>query len=263
MLKKYKDFVNENLNEDQSKFSKYNPLIDYTSLTEQETEQDIISLCEKAKILGTKSVCVYPKWVKTAAECLSDSPVLVCTVISFPKGTDKTSAKVAEAKKAIQEGADEIDMVLDWRLLKTLSDIDDEEAFEVLEELKEDVESVAEECHKHTDKNGQQVILKVIVESGELTLDETELATKICIDSGADYIKTSTGKVAIGAELDKVKMMYDTIKAEGEDLKIKASGGVRTLDDMNTFAPYVDRFGMGYGSVDSINGLDADVQAIY
>lgn len=264
MLKKFNEFVNENLQLETLNLSKYNSIIDYTSLTETETEADIISLCEKAKILQTKSVCVYPKWVKKSAECLEDSNVLVCTVISFPKGTDKTSAKVAETKQAIEDGADEIDMVLDWRLLKEMFQIDDEDkSFKILEELKDDVYQVVEECHKHTNKVGEKVILKVIVESSELTIEETEMATNICLDAGADFIKTSTGKIGVGAELNKVKSMYDTIKKEGEDMKIKASGGIRTVDDINAFLPYVDRLGMGFGSVDQINGIQGEQVSTY
>lgn len=249
-LKGYYRFIKENLNDN---FNEYNSIIDYTSLTEKETEEDIISLCERAKILNVKSVCVYPKWVKTAYECLENTDVLITTVISFPEGNNSTLEKVSEAKKAINDGADEIDMVMDYKKLKE-GDI---------EYVTNDIEKVVEEVHKHTTKLGQQTILKVIVESGELTEEETELSTNICIETGADFIKTSTGKVSIGAELDKVKIMFNTIKENNDNLKIKASGGIRTLEDMNTFLPYVDRFGMGFGSVDKINGLEGDQISIY
>lgn len=252
-IKNFNQFVNENLKTDNI----FNSIIDYTSLTEKETEEDIIELCNKAKLLGTKSVCVYPKWVKTASECLSDSDILVCTVVSFPQGDNSTSDKLSETKKAISEGADEVDMVLDWKLLKKVED----ENYDI---FIEDVSTLVVECHKNTNKNGEPVILKVIVESGELTLEETEVATIICLEAGADFIKTSTGKIAgSGAELEKIKVMYDTIQDSGLEMKIKASGGVRTLEDIKKLAPYTDRFGMGYASVDQINGLDAEVDSAY
>jgi deoxyribose-phosphate aldolase len=258
-IKNFNQFVNENLKTGDNIF---NSIIDYTSLTEKETEEDIIELCNKAKLLGTKSVCVYPKWVKTASECLSDSDVLVCTVVSFPKGEDTTAYKLAETKKAISDGVDEVDMVLNWKALKKVEDENSRNPN--YEEFINDVQTLVEECHKNTNKNGEPVILKVIVESGELTLEETEVATIICLEAGADFIKTSTGKISgSGAELEKIKVMYDTIQDSGLEMKIKASGGVRTLEDIKKLAPYTDRFGMGYASVDQINGLDAEVDSTY
>lgn len=239
--------------------------IDYTLLTPAATEEDILELCEKADKLGVKSVCVLPKMVSVAAEALAESSVLVCTVVSFPHGTDTPQQKLTEAKQCIADGADEVDMVLNYPLLKTLfsdnNNLEDEEKFNnIVNELAfDDVEPLVDECHKHTNKDGEPVILKVIVESSELDENETEEATHICIEAGADFIKTSTGmKAASGnpgvAEIEKVKIMRNVINEEGSDMKIKASGGIRTLADMKKFEPYVDRFGMGFGSVDSIFG---------
>lgn len=252
MITSYNKFLNEN-----TQFSKLNSMIDYTSLTGQETEEDIKHLCNKAQLLQVKSICIYPKWVKTASECLKDSNVLVCTVISFPKGTDKTEAKITETKKAINDGADEIDIVIDYKSLKKVEGDNEEEDFKIVEEIIEDIEGVKEVCKNYKNKENKFITLKVIIESGELTIPQTELATKMCIDAEADFIKTSTGKVQIGAELNKVAAIYDVIKEEDEDLKIKASGGIRNLDDMNAFLKYVDRFGIGFNSVDQINGLTA------
>lgn len=235
--------------------------IDYTLLSPSATEEEILELCEKANNLGVKSVCVLPKMVKIAAEALSNSPVLVCTVVSFPHGTDTTQQKLAETKQVIADGADEVDMVLDYPALKTTSEVQvpDEGLDIVYENLVEDVETLVDECHAHTNKDGDPIILKVIVESSMLTSDETSLATHICLDAGADFIKTSTGmqtpdgKTGV-AEMDKVQIMKDIINQEGSDMKIKASGGIRTLADLQKFAPYVDRFGVGFGSVDKIFG---------
>jgi len=105
-------------------------------------------------------------------------------------------------------------------------------------------------------------ILKVIVESGKLNAEQTKFVTEICIEAGADFIKTSTGMVEVGAELDKVKTMYDTIKENDSDMMIKASGGIRTIEDVKKFAPYVDRFGIGSSSVDNMMG-EGDVESSY
>lgn len=224
--------------------------IDYTLLTPSATEEQILELCEKATNLGVKSVCVLPKMVSVAAEALKDSSVLVCTVISFPHGTDTTEQKLAETKKAIVDGADECDMVLDYPLLKTIRENEDEEYEEKFELLQTDVKILSDECHK----NGK--ILKVIVESGELSAEETDIATYICLYGDADFIKTSTGYAqnGKGAELDKVQIMRNIITEEGSDMKIKASGAIRTMADIQKFAPYVDRFGIGFAAVDSIFG---------
>lgn len=261
-VKSFTQFINESVSPD------INKMIDYTLLEESSSDQDIIDLCEKANTLGVKSVCVLPKMVKTAKEALKDSSVLVCTVISFPAGTDTLEEKIAETKQVIADGADEVDMVLNYQKLRLSCDehgcdkngMDDSETFE---ELIEEVMSLVDICHDHMNKDGEQVVLKVIVESGELTEDMTKVSTDICLNAGADFIKTSTGKTSVGAQLNKVKIMYNTIKKEGSDMMIKASGGVRSMGDIETFKPYVDRFGMGYASVDKINGLTSDNKSSY
>jgi len=228
--------------------------IDYTLLNPSATENDILALCEKADNLGVKSVCVLPKMVKVAADALSNSSVLVCTVISFPHGTDTTEQKLAETKQAIANGADECDMVLNYPELKNAVAKKDNYFSVIIDEITEDVETLVNECHAHTNKNDDSITLKVIVESGLLSEEETEKSTYICLEAGADFIKTSTGMVAVGAEIDKVQIMKNIIDEEGSDMKIKASGGIRTLADLKKFAPYVDRFGVGFASVDSIFG---------
>jgi len=236
--------------------------IDYTLLNPSATEDQILELCEKADRLGVKSVCVLPKMVKVAADALKDSSVLVCTVVSFPHGTDTTQQKLSETKRVIADGADEVDMVLNYpKLQKLVDSIPDNVTDEYntdyhfeLDDLIEEVSILANICHDNTNKDGEQVILKVIVESGLLDVVATEEATHICLEAGADFIKTSTGMVAVGAELDKVKIMRDIIEEEGSDMKIKASGGIRTMADLQKFAPYVDRFGVGFAAVDSIFG---------
>ena len=272
-IKNYIQFIKENT------MFQYNYMIDYTLLEESATDQDIIELCEKANMLSVKSVCVLPKHVALAAKQLENSKVLVCTVVSFPNGTDSSSQKLDETKKVISDGADEVDMVLNYKLLKELYakelDINKPEGEdkwnETINQLTfDDVSPLVEECHSNTNKDGEPIILKVIVESGLLSDYETEEATHICMEAGADFIKTSTGKVPVGAEMNKIKIMYDTIKEYAltygineSDMKIKASGGVRTAEQINSMLGIVDRFGMGYAAVDKLNNLTVDNTSSY
>jgi len=232
--------------------------VDYTLLTPSATEDEILKLCEKAIKFGVKSVCVRPNMVSIAKEALEKSNVLVCTVISFPHGTDTTDKKLKETKKAISDGADECDMVLNYPELinfhvKQKSDLH-KSYFYVYDNLVNDISTLVKKCHSKLNKNKEPITLKVIVESSLLSLEETEVATLICIDSGADFIKTSTGFASngIGAELNKVERMNIVIKKDGSNMKIKASGGLKTLDDLEKFDPLVDRFGVGFSAIDKI-----------
>lgn len=213
--------------------------VDYTLLEECELK-DIEQLCQRAIDLNVKSVCVYPKWVNICSEILKDSAVLVCTVIDFPFGNNSLTAKLEESKNAILSGADELDVVMNYKKLNQFEDL--------LVELK----AWAQFCHQYKNKSGQEIVLKVIVESGLLSIEETKLATMLCIQSGVDYIKTSTGKVAVGAELEKVKVMRLELEKAKSNLQIKASGGIRTIEQVNDFYPLVQRFGMGYKTVDAL-----------
>lgn len=244
---------------------KYNKITDYTLLSDvnKETEQDIIDLCAKAIELGVKSVCVYPKWVKLASEQLQDSDVLVCTVISFPKGNDTTMDKIIETGLAIEHGADEIDMVADYQ--KVIDNWTTNEKDFYLEQVFDDVLQISNFVHS------KGKVLKVIIESGCLSNEQTEWFTEVCIDANVDYIKTSTGKVSVGAEIEKVLIMDAVIDGypdedEITDLKIKVSGGIRTLEDQEMYYDVIGengRFGMGFGSVDKINGIEQEVESDY
>ena len=224
--------------------------MDYTLLDPKATEEEIVSLCKKAHELGVKSVCVRPNMVNIAKKALFKSDVLVCTVVSFPEGTNWTRDKLTETKKCIADGADEIDMVLNWALFFP-------ESLGVnIPYLVNDVETLVEECHRHTNKDGDKITLKVIVESGMLNEQQTIVATNICLEGGADFIKTSTGYAPnkIGAELNKVKIMKKLINDAQSNMKIKASGGIRTIEDVKMYEPYVDRFGIGFAAVDKMLG---------
>jgi deoxyribose-phosphate aldolase len=249
-IKNYIQFIKENT------MFQYNDMIDYTLLEDSATDQEIIDLCKKADMFGVKSVCVLPKHVSLAKEQLIHSKVLVCTVVSFPHGTDSTIAKLNETQRVINDGADEVDMVLNYPLLQK----NYEDGFE---ELVYDVKTLVDECHKRTSKEGNPIVLKVIVESGLLTEEETEISTNICLEAGADFIKTSTGKVSVGAEMNKIQIMFDTIQNAGSNMLIKASGGVRTAEQINSMLGMVDRFGMGYAAVDKLNNLTVDNTSSY
>jgi deoxyribose-phosphate aldolase len=234
----------------------YNRMIDYTQLDPNATKEDILELTEKARIIEPASICILPKMVKFGKENLKDTDIMVCTVISFPGGNNTPEEKLSETKQAILDGADEVDMVLDYQLLKQKWDgvrVDKETDTY----LRKDISQLANLCHRNN------VTLKVIVESGLLDIPQTEYCTNLCLECGADYIKTSTGKVAVGAELDKVKAMKDTIAAFGGTMFIKASGGIRTMEDIKKYLPYVDRFGIGWGAVDTLNGLSKETKTNY
>lgn len=233
--------------------------IDYTLLDTKATEEEIIELCRKANDFGVKSVCVRPNMVHVAKKALLKSDVLVCTVVSFPHGTDLTEDKLEETKKCIADGADEVDMVLNYKkmILPSLGFY--------FPTLVNDVETLVKECHKHTNKDGDKITLKVIVESSMLDESQTRDATKICIQSGVDFIKTSTGYAPnnIGAELHKIQTMKKIINEAHSHMKIKASGGIRTMEDLLKFEPYVDRFGVGFKSVDQIFNGEEKINDTY
>lgn len=185
---------------------KLNKLIDHTLLKPEATKAQIEKLCGEAKEYDFKSVCVNPYYVKYAKELLKESDVLVCTVIGFPLGQNTTAIKVAETKDAINNGADEIDMVINVGALKS-KDVD-----YVLNEIKE----IRNACKGKT--------LKVIIETCLLTDEEKIAACKLSNEAGADFVKTSTGFSTHGATVEDVKLMRETV---GEDMGVKASGGIR------------------------------------
>jgi deoxyribose-phosphate aldolase len=183
--------------------------IDHTLLKPTATEREIITLCNEAKKNRFKAVCVNSCYVSLAKHSLAKSDVKVCTVIGFPLGAMSTPAKVFEAKTAVGQGADEIDMVINLGLLKSKNYV------AVLKDIS-DVKSAI----------GNK-ILKVILEISELSKNEIIKACEIAMDANADFVKTSTGFSKSGATLTAVKIMRKTVK---DQLKIKASGGVNTYE---------------------------------
>ncbi len=196
--------------------------VDHTLLLQGATWKEIKAICDDGVAFGTASVCIPPSFVKRAADYL-DGKLSVCTVIGFPNGYNTTAAKCAEAKCAIDEGADELDMVINIGDLKA-GDYDKIEA---------EIKALKAICG---DK-----ILKVIIETCLLTDDEKIEMCHVVTRAGADYIKTSTGFSTAGATFDDIKLFSENI---GENVKMKAAGGIKSFDDAKKFLELgADRLG--------------------
>lgn len=189
-----------------------NSYIDYTNLKVVSTLKDIEKLCDEAAKYHFASVCVAPYYVSLAKNLLKDSTVSVCTVIGFPNGYSTKEVKVFEAINAIENGADEIDMVINISALKN-KDYD---------YIKEEIEEIRDSIDGH--------ILKVIIETCYLEEDEIIKMTEICNETFVNFIKTSTGFGTRGASLRDVEIMNEH---KNEVLEIKASGGIKTFEDAN------------------------------
>lgn len=186
-------------------------LIDHTALKPETTKAQITQLCKEAKEYGFASVCVNPTWVKLAAELLAGSDVKVCTVIGFPLGANTSAVKAFEAKDAIANGAGEVDMVINIAALK-----DKDDAL-----VESDIRAVVEAA------NG--TLVKVIIETSLLSDEEKVRACEIAVKAGTDFVKTSTGFSTGGATKEDVALMRKTV---GPTIGVKASGGVRTKQDV-------------------------------
>lgn len=184
--------------------------IDHTILKPIAQRKDIEQLCKEAKEYGFASVCVNPCWVSYASELLKGSAVKVCTVIGFPLGANDSAVKAFEAKTAIEQGAQEVDMVINIGALKAGE-------YDIVQK---DIEAVREAS--------KGKILKVIIETSYLTDEEKQKVCQICAACGADFVKTSTGFSQSGATEQDVALMA---KAAGAKVKVKASGGIRTRED--------------------------------
>lgn len=189
------------------------PLIDHTLLRADATSTDIRKVCAEARQYGFASVCVNPYWTPLVAAELAGSPVKVCVVVGFPLGANATSSKVAETETAVQAGAREIDMVLNIGELRGSNH----------DAVRDDIRAVAEAAHN------AGAILKVILETALLNDEEKTAACLMAKDAGADFVKTSTGFSAAGATVYDVELMRRVV---GPQLGVKASGGVRTLEDL-------------------------------
>lgn len=202
---------------------KINTYIDHTILNPTTTERQIIDLCNEAKKYEFHAVCVNSCYVPLAKQMLSKTSVKVVSVVGFPLGATATEAKVFEAKNAVNDGADEIDMVINMGFLRSKNYL---AVYKDISEVKNAIGKIP---------------LKVILEISELSKNEIIKACEICLDAQVDFIKTSTGLSKGGATLTAVKIIKKTIKNAA---KIKASGGIR---DMETALKYIaagaDRIG--------------------
>lgn len=204
-------------------------LIDHTLLKPEAAEADIRKLCDEARQFGFASVCVNPAWVKRAAEFLQGSGVPVCTVIGFPLGATLPDVKAYEARRAIFNGAREVDMVINIGALKSNDDC----------AVEDDIRAVVEAAHEN------HILCKVIIETALLTDDEKVRACFAAKNAGADFVKTSTGFAKGGATANDVALMRRTV---GKALGVKASGGVKGIEDARAmFEAGATRIGASVG----------------
>ncbi len=196
-----------------------NNFIEHTLLKQDATKEDLENLFKEAKEYKFLGVCINPAYVKMAKTALIDTDVKVVTVIGFPLGANKTEVKAFEASCAVADGADEIDMVINVSGIKNKN----------YDFVRDDIKAVKIACGN--------IPLKVILETDLLDKDEIKKACELSVEAGADFVKTSTGfvKNGIGAKVEDVKLMYETVSPHG--LKVKASGGIR---DKNTALNLID-----------------------
>ena len=187
--------------------------VDHTLLKAYATWEDIVTLCEEAIANETASVCVPPAYIKRIHDTYGEK-ITICTVVGFPLGYSVTEAKIAETRKAIEDGADEIDMVVN------ISDVKNG----LYQKVEEEIRALKEVC--------KDKILKVIIETCYLTNDEKIAMCKAVTDAGADYIKTSTGFGTGGAVIEDIRLFKKHI---GPNVKIKAAGGISTREDLEAF----------------------------
>ena len=204
-------------------------LIDHTLLKPEASVSDIKKLCDEAAQFGFASVCVNPGWVKQAAEFLKGTSVPVCTVIGFPLGATLSDVKAYEARRSIFNGAREVDMVINIGALKSGDDC----------AVEDDIKAVVEAAHEN------HILCKVIIETALLTDEEKIRACLAAKNAGADFVKTSTGFAKGGATAHDVALMRHTV---GKALGVKASGGVKGIDDARAmFEAGATRIGASVG----------------
>jgi len=191
----------------QSALTKY---IDHTNLKATATEEDIRKLCREAREYGFASVCVNPVHTELVHRELAGSSVMTCCVVGFPLGANDSRIKAAEAKLAVEAGADEVDMVINLGAIKAGN----------RDEVRDDIAAVVKAAAGRT--------VKVIIETCYLEDKEKKAACECAKDAGAHFVKTSTGFGSGGATVEDVKLMKSVV---GDIMKVKASGGIRTLDD--------------------------------
>lgn len=202
-------------------------LLDLTDLNDDCTEDAVKALCARASTdHGTvAAVCIWPKFVPVAREALKDTGVRIATVANFPNGASDADAAAAQVEKAFADGADEVDVVIPWRALLAAD--------------REPVAKVVSACKARTPEGR---VLKVILETGELFSEPMiRNAARIAVESGADFLKTSTGKVAINATPEAAEILIGEIRDAGRPIGFKAAGGIRSVHDAATYLAIADR----------------------
>ena len=188
-------------------------LIDTTLVKAVATKSEIEKLCHEAIQYGFRCAVVNPVYVKFAAKLLEGSNVKVCSTVGFPFGVSLPEIKALEAVKAVEDGAEELDMVINLSALKSGD----------YEFVKRDIVAVVD-----VKRLSKEMIVKVIIETAYLTMEEKIIACKLAKDAGADFVKTSTGLFGGGATVEDVRLMRQTV---GKDMGVKAAGGIRTYAD--------------------------------
>lgn len=213
-------------------------MIDHTLLKADATKEQVKILCEEAKKYVFASVCINPVWVKYASELLEGTEVKVCTVIGFPLGATTSATKAFETKDAIENGATEVDMVINIGALKDKN----------YELVKEDMIAVVEAAKG-------KALTKVIIETSLLNQEEKVKACELAVEAGTDFVKTSTGFSTGGATVEDIALMRKTV---GPDIGVKASGGVRSSEDTEKMIEAgATRIGASSG-VAIVNGLTSN-----
>ncbi|WP_404355552.1 deoxyribose-phosphate aldolase [Cytobacillus firmus] len=213
-------------------------MIDHTLLKADATKGQIEKICAEAKEYNFGSVCVNPTWVKLSSDLLNGTEVKVCTVIGFPLGASTPETKAFETKNAIENGATEVDMVINIGALKG-----------------GDNELVERDIRAVVDAAKGKALTKVIIETCLLTEEEKVRACELSVKAGADFVKTSTGFSTGGATAEDIALMRKTV---GPDLGVKASGGVRSAEDAQKMIEAgATRIGASSGAA-IVNGLTSD-----
>ena len=213
-------------------------MIDHTLLKADATKEQIEQICKEAKEYKFASVCVNPSWVRLVSELLTNSDVKVCTVIGFPLGATTSETKAFETRNAIENGADEVDMVINIGALKDGND----------SLVENDIKAVV-------DAAKGKALTKAIIETSLLTEEEKVRACQLAVKAGADFVKTSTGFSTGGATREDILLMRQTV---GPNVGVKASGGVRNTSDAQTLIEAgATRIGASSG-VAIVNGLTSE-----
>lgn len=219
-----------NTNTGQTSISELTNIIDHTLLKSQATSSDILKSCEQTQRYQFASLCINPCYVSFARKNLDTTCAKIACVVGFPLGAQTLRIKALETEEALENGADEIDMVMHIGAMKSGN----------YTLVAQDIREIARICHQ---ANG---VLKVIIETCVLTRNEKIQACKLCIAAQADFVKTSTGFSSAGATVEDVRLLHDLASPQG--VGVKASGGIKTLDDaLRMIAAGATRIGTSSG----------------